>query len=323
MILPAVLPEADLAAARELFWSLAESDTTGLRRNDPLTWLRAPVEHDEGEGDGPFLSAFGSPKPPEQHGLETRPPDAVSTRGYRLFMQPAGDRPELMKLLRTNADVLAIARQMLGEGVCGVDEPAEDDNSTRGIYVTLPQGDDEAHAEPFVGFESHGAGGAGTLEKHQRVHFDGCADERRRLGVTTYIDAVPPGGGSFLVWPRTHTRMHTDIWHTEGMERRFDKESEGPVHPQVVRVRQRIHEIVRDTQPVDCHGPAGTLVLCAPPSPSAQPRILCKQPSAQQAESVELCRAPSDAAHGRAELHHPDHPQSRHRRFQQEHHRRA
>ena len=69
------------------------------------------------------------------------------------------------------------------------------------------------------GAESHGAGGPGVLEKHQRVHFDGCTHERHRLKATTYLDAVPPGGGGLVVWPRSHERMHREIWGDDSHRR--------------------------------------------------------------------------------------------------------
>ena len=271
LILPRVVEEHLLAAARDLFWELAEPEVPWLNRDDPATWLRRPVAYDENNGDGPYLTVFGDTQHTETD--DTPLPSRVAKRGMRLFCRSADTTraPQLMALLRDNSAVKAIARQLLGDGIVGFDDKISADpgipagegcgDDTRGIYATLPQGDSPELREPFVGAELHGEGGPGTLEKHQRVHFDGCADERRRLGVVTYLDDVPPGGGSFLLWPRSHTRMHKLIWHTEGMEHRFDKSGVGPVHPETVRVRKCIDEIVRDTQPVDCHGDRGTLVL--------------------------------------------------------------
>jgi hypothetical protein len=45
------------------------------------------------------------------------------------------------------------------------------------------------------------------------------------------------------------------------MQHRFDKEADGPVHPDVLRVRGHIRAVVAGTAPVECVGPAGSLVL--------------------------------------------------------------
>ena len=85
-----------------------------------------------------------------------------------------------------------------------VNAPGDEESGI--VYCTLPNGN-----APFPGAESHGEGEKGTLEKHQRAHFDGGRDERLRLNVTCYIDDVEPQGGGCLCWPRSHTRIHRKI----------------------------------------------------------------------------------------------------------------
>ena len=112
---------------------------------------------------------------------------------------------------------------------------------SRGLYCTLPK-------SPSPGSDYPGA------------HSDGACYGRWRLQMSVYIDDVPPNSGGFTVWPGSHTRIWREQWKAfqEG-EKHTDKH---------LAVRKAggysdpvIDQIKADTQPLDCHGPAGTVVL--------------------------------------------------------------
>jgi ectoine hydroxylase-related dioxygenase (phytanoyl-CoA dioxygenase family) len=78
--------------------------------------------------------------------------------------------------------------------------------------------------------------------------------------MSAYIDDLPPNCGGFTVWPGSHTRIWPEQWKAfQAGEKHTDNH---------LAVRQAggytdpvIGQIKADTQPVDCHGPAGTVVL--------------------------------------------------------------
>ena len=112
---------------------------------------------------------------------------------------------------------------------------------TRGLYCTLPK-------SPPAGSDYPGA------------HSDGACYGRWRLQMSAYIDDVPPNSGGFTVWPGSHTRIWKEQWEAfQSGEKHTDK------HLAVRRAGGYddpvIAEIKDDTQPFDCHGPAGTVVL--------------------------------------------------------------
>ena len=71
-------------------------------------------------------------------------------------------------------------------------------NGIRGIYCTLPYGD-----EP---------------EKPTTCHVDG---HPFHLGVVGYIDHVPPRGGGFTVWPKSHLKFYYEF-HSQYKHERTD-----------------------------------------------------------------------------------------------------
>ena len=78
--------------------------------------------------------------------------------------------------------------------------------------------------------------------------------------MSAYIDDVPPNSGGFTVWPGSHARIWPEQWEAfyEG-EKHTDKHL--PVRKAGGYTDPVIAEIKADTQPFDCHGPAGTVVL--------------------------------------------------------------
>ena len=126
----------------------------------------------------------------------------------------------MVRLLATEPGVWAMAEQMLGEGQLVQPE------RIRGIYCTLPYGD---HPPQTLG-----------------CHTDG---HPFHLGVVGYIDDVPPGGGSFMVWPESHRAFYptfTSQYLRDNDEAAYEK----------VRLT-----IFNERPPVDTHGQAGDIVF--------------------------------------------------------------
>ena len=80
------------------------------------------------------------------------------------------------------------------------------------------------------------------------------------MQIAAYVDDLPPNSGGFTVWPGSHSRIWRDQWDAflEG-EKHTDKhlaerKAGGYNDPVIQRIKA-------DTQPFDCHGPAGTVVL--------------------------------------------------------------
>ncbi|HJP29127.1 MAG TPA: phytanoyl-CoA dioxygenase family protein [Candidatus Latescibacteria bacterium] len=112
---------------------------------------------------------------------------------------------------------------------------------TRGLYCTLPN-------SPDPGPEFRGS------------HSDGAVYGRWRLQMAAYIDDLPPDSGGFTVWPGSHTRIWQEQWDAfHDGEKHTDKHLEvrraGGYSDPVIR------QIKADTEPVDCFGPVGTVVL--------------------------------------------------------------
>jgi len=68
------------------------------------------------------------------------------------------------------------------------------------------------------------------------------------------IDDTPPGCGGFTLYPRSHSRLY---------ELARELRAEGVDDADVIksRVAALTKAIETDTEPIDCHGPAGTVVF--------------------------------------------------------------
>lgn len=275
LVLPGVLDPDLCRRARDEMWAVIEANLPRMKRHEPATWgpiSAAESEHlrkawPEGEGE-PYFSG----------------------RDHRFTIRNGAE--ELLLDLAPRA-LWQVAEQLLGQGTivwpAGVDASGStagpcfmcDDavgnianhvgleskkwpekgsfkteaalrlprtgpvwlngQGTRGLYCTLPQ-------SPSPGPDYRGA------------HSDGACYGRWRLQMSAYIDDLPPNCGGFTVWPGSHTRIWKEQWEAfkEG-EKHTDKHlaerRAGGYNDPV------IGEIKGDTQPVDCHGPAGTVVL--------------------------------------------------------------
>ena len=273
LVLPAVLDPELCRQARDEMWEAIEANLPRMKRDDSSTWGHVTEEEStelkaqrpEGGGD-PY---FGG-------------------GGHRFYIRNGAEQSMLNLGPRA---VWQVAEQLLGEETvvwpAGLDEsgtttgpcfmcddavgglathvgdemgwPAEgtfttealrlpktgpvwlNGQGTRGLYCTLPQ-------SPSPGPEYRGA------------HSDGACYGRWRLQMSAYIDDLPPNCGGFTVWPGSHTRIWREQWKAfqEG-EKHTDKHlavrKAGGYNDPV------IGQIKADTQPFDCHGPTGTVVL--------------------------------------------------------------
>ena len=150
---------------------------------------------------------------------EENPESDNHRRGFRWNFREPGGEPWMVRLLATEPKVWAMAEQMLGEGQ--LVQPQR----IRGIYCTLPYGD---HPPQALG-----------------CHTDG---HPFHLGVVGYIDDVPPGGGSFMVWPESHRAFYptfTSQYLRDNDEAAYEK----------------VRTTFNQRPPVDTHGRAGDIVF--------------------------------------------------------------
>ena len=186
-----VLDPQLMARARARLWDGAPP---GRTRANPDTWV------------GPFR--------PEEENTDS----SNARRGFRWNFREPGAEPWMVRLLATDPNIWAMAEQMLGAGQ--LVQPLR----IRGIYCTLPYGDEPA--------------------KPTSCH---CDAHPFHLGVVGYIDHVPPGGGSFLVWPGSHLKFYPT----------FTTQYQRDTTDQHEKVRAHLNQ----QTPVDTHGEAGDIVF--------------------------------------------------------------
>ena len=274
LVLPGVLDPDLCRRARDQMWEVAGEHLPRMKRDDPATW--GPVTEEENA-----RLAEGRP--------EGGGDPYFSGSGHRFYVRNGAE--ELLLDLAPRA-LWQVAEQLLGQGTvvwpAGLDasggatgpafmcddavgglvshvghamgyppegtfrtEPALrlpasgpvwlNGQGTRGLYCTLPGSPPQAPGYPGA-------------------HSDGACYGRFRLQVSAYIDDLPPGCGGFTVWPGSHARIWTEQWEAfRGGEKHTDKSRDvrragGYSDPVIGRIKD-------DTEPVDCHGPAGTVVL--------------------------------------------------------------
>ena len=274
LVLPAVLDPLFCRQARDEMWEIIHAHLPRMKRGEPSTWT--PVTEEESTklkaqkplvGGDPYFSGSG-------HRFTVR-------NGAEELMLDLGPRALWIvaeQLLGQETLVWPVGLDKLGDvvGPCFMCDDAVgglvshvghemgwptrgtfstewelrlpktgpvwlNGQGTRGLYCTLPK-------SPPVGSGYPGA------------HSDGACYGRWRLQMSAYIDDVPPNSGGFTVWPGSHTRIWKEQWEAfQSGEKHTDKH---------LAVRHAggyddpvIAEIKDDTQPFDCHGPAGTVVL--------------------------------------------------------------
>ena len=275
LVLPAVLDPERCRGARDAMWDAIATHLPRMKRDDPSTW--GPLTEEE--------SAELNAQRPEVGG-----DPYFAGNGHRFYVRNGAE--QFMLDLAPRA-LWQVAEQLLGEGT--VVWPAGEDDSgmttgpcfmcddavgglashlgkkieqwpekgsftteealrlpktgpvwlngqgTRGLYCTLPN-------SPSPG------------PNYRSAHSDGACYGRWRLQIAAYTDDLPPNSGGFTVWPGSHSRIWRDQWDAflEG-EKHTDKhlaerKAGGYNDPVIQRIKA-------DTQPFDCHGPAGTVVL--------------------------------------------------------------
>ncbi|MFT5366126.1 MAG: hypothetical protein ACI8V2_001073 [Candidatus Latescibacterota bacterium] len=111
-------------------------------------------------------------------------------RNFRWQFRETGRDEFMIDMLPRNPSVRAMVEQFLGPEL-------REPQGIRGIYSTLPYGDRERADRP-----------------------PGCHVDAHPfyLGVVSYIDFVPPGGGGFTVWPKSHRTFFNDFYSRHSYE---------------------------------------------------------------------------------------------------------
>lgn len=275
LVLPGVLNPDRCAEIRDDMWRTLAVHLPRMRRDDPRTWT--PITEEE------------------HRQLSVRRPSIggdpyCSGKGHRFFLRNGTEERMLDVAPRA---LWSIAEQLLGVGTvvwpgghdeegytCGpcfmsddavgsfsshlgptaVDYPQRATFTTdpalrlpktgpvwltgqgsRGIYCTLPDSPDPG--PDFTG-----------------AHSDGACYGRYGLQFAAYLDDLPPASGGFTVWPGSHIPIWREQWAAfKDGEKHTDKHLEnrragGYTDPAILRAKAEI-------EPVDTHGPAGTVVL--------------------------------------------------------------
>ncbi len=128
---------------------------------------------------------------------------------------------------------------------------------TRGMYCTLPNGEPPTGKYPYAVAQPDGP--------YARAHCgEGMYESRAMLQTVVYFDDVPLGAGGTHIWPGSHKR----IWDTWQSIYRGDTlidintlSLRNTKHRPDGYVAAPVPEIKADTEPVDFHGPAGSVLL--------------------------------------------------------------
>jgi hypothetical protein len=128
---------------------------------------------------------------------------------------------------------------------------------TRGMFCTLPNG------KPPTGHYPHAV--AQPEGPYARAHCgEGLYESRSKLQTVVYFGDVPLGAGGTHVWPGSHQR----IWDTWQSIYRGDTlidinclSLRNTKHRPDGYVAPPVPDIKADTEPVDFHGPAGSVLL--------------------------------------------------------------
>lgn len=274
LVLPAALDRQQCAQARDQMWETISERLPRMKRNDPATWgPLSDEEHARLVAQKPHIG--GEPY--------------MSGKGHRFFIRNGAETPMLDLAPRA---LWSVAEQLLGQGSvvwpAGLDEESQttgpcfmSDDVVKGLESHMGDAGDRPEkgsftTEPELRLPPTGPvwlTGQGTRglyctlpgspspgPDYKGAHSDGACYGRWRFQIAAYIDDLPPASGGFTVWPGSHTRIWKDQWEAflEGERHTDDHLAErraGGYNDPVIR------QIKSDTEPVDCHGPAGTVVL--------------------------------------------------------------
>ena len=172
-------------------------------------------------------SWFGPFRPDEEEpGPENR------RLGYMWKFRAASAEEWIRRMSATDATIWGWVEQLLGKGEV---IPPE---RIRGIYCRLPMAE-----EPTQPFGCHcDAFNPDNLYKEPVEKL-----LRPRLSLVGLIAPIPPGGGGFTVWPRTHRAVYEVFANLEGQER-------------MEVYKEKIKEFNQQT-PVEACGEAGDILF--------------------------------------------------------------
>lgn len=274
LVLPAALDPDRCRQARDRMWETIATHLPRMKRQDPATW-------------GPITEE-------EQARLAAARPDVggephLAGSGHRLILRNGAEREILDLAPRA---LWSVAEQLLGtESVvwpAGIDAAGQttgpcfmSDDAVKGLASHM--GDTGGRpeegtftTEPALKLPPTGPvwlTGQGTRglyctlpnspspgDDYRSAHSDGACYGRWKVQIAAYIDDLPADSGGFTVWPGSHTRVWQEQW---------DAFLDGEKHTDDHLAQRRaggytdpvIQQIKADTPPVDCHGPAGTVVL--------------------------------------------------------------
>lgn len=214
--------------AQNLLWDALPSSVS-LVRDDPATHV-GPFRESDSNSDSKHLRV-----------------------GFQWRLRAVENHPTLVRLAFAQP-LKGMVEQLLGPGMLHV--PSEDhlaaedldeqSNSSalhtgiRGIYCTLPYGDATRRPPGF--------------------HTDG---HPFFLGMVGLLSDVPPNGGAFTVWPRSHRRLYPTFVMQYDQPRipEYDHlpSARGIFHTSAFRTE--VERLLRDTEPVECHGETGDIVF--------------------------------------------------------------
>ena len=212
------------AAARDVLW--AGNESSRLKRDDPESWVGPFEAEDENEPPMRFVNGRW---------------------GNRWCYGSCGGEEAIMDALPRA--VLPLVEQLLGEGEVALPAPHGElpeegervwmPRWSRGIYCTLPGSPPRPNSANGCHTDSH------------PLH----------IGAVGYIDDVEPNSGALMVWDKSHRAFYPTFefqysqrrpegrWHGQWNQELGSDEYKAALH----RVRQ--------AEPVDAHGPAGTVVF--------------------------------------------------------------
>ena len=151
-----------------------------MKRDDPKTWR------------GPFHSEE-----------EVAQPENVR-RGHTWKFRVVSSEDWMLRLAATDKVIWSWVEQLMGEGT--VVRPER----VRGIYCRLPE-IEESDDSVVCHVDAFDPQKVGEIDMGKLL--------RPRISLTGLIATIPPGGGSFTVWPRTHRAVYEVFANLEGQER--------------------------------------------------------------------------------------------------------
>ena len=232
LILRGVMDSTLCQRVRDLMWQALPADVS-LRRENPSSFI-GPFSEQDQCSDERHLRA-----------------------GYRWLNRYLGVNADVISLIYSES-ICAMAQQLTGGNLRqavvnglpmgsygtawpgGPTDPALGNEGARGVYCTLPRG-------------------------NQAREPDGCHTDGHpfQLGVVGLIDDCPQDGGAFKVWPGSHTRLFSTF------ALRYDQPRipfyshlpgfKGIAHSDAYLVE--LERVIKEIEPIECHGQAGDIVF--------------------------------------------------------------